>query len=198
MGGMSALDVLLLSNGPAALTDVTAELEAAGHRVVRCHPATATAAWPCAALVGEPCPLEGGVDVALDVRMAVSSGTSPWEDGVACAAREDVPIVLAGRTAMHPFGSHPTLVVEGRERLADAVERAAELARTEREASVQAVCGAPVTLHRDGSHLHVDVFATPATPAERGMLATRAAGAARSITPRATHVTVAVKEPVGA
>lgn len=190
---MTALDVLLLSNGPAALDGVTADLEAAGHRVVRCHPVGTTAAWPCVALVGGPCPLEdAGIDVALDVRTAVSSGTSPWEDGVACARRDGVPLVVAGRTAFQPFADHASVVVEGTADVVAAVEDAAARSRALAEADVEALCGAPVTLTRQGGHLHVQVHEPSDSPRDRAMTASRAAVAARSTAPRASHLTVSL------
>lgn len=190
---MTALDVLLLSNGPAALDGVTADLEAAGHRVVRCHPVGSTSAWPCVALVGGSCPLDGaGVDVALDVRTAVSSGTSPWEDGVACARRDGLPLVVAGRTAFQPFADHASVVVEGIADVVPTVETAAERSRALAEADIEALCGAPVTMSRMGGHVHVQVHVPTGSPRDRSMIATRAAVAARTASPKASHLTVSL------
>lgn len=193
---MTALDVLLLASGPARLDDVRAQLEDAGHRVVRCHPDGAREAFPCDAVAGRGCPLDGaGVDVALDVRSTAWPEPTAWEAGASCARRVGVPLVVAGDTATQPFGEHAEVVLDGRYALGAAVKLAADRARAAREASVEAVCGAPVTLTRDGDRVHVVVHASPEGASARTMLATRAGGAARAVSRGASRLTVSFSAP---
>jgi hypothetical protein len=191
---MTALDVLLLSSGPAALDDVRADLEAAGHRVLRCHDREATAPFPCSAVADHTCPLDGmGADVALDVRWEAAPEPTAWENGVSCARRADVPLVVAGAIAGQPFGDHASVVIDGTATLVAAVEQAAERDRARKEAAIEAACGSPVSLTREGDRVHVVV----ADPALRANVAARAGGAARRLAPGATHVTVSFSPPAG-
>ena len=97
--------VLVLEGEGGAATDAVTELEANGHAVVRCHEPGAPA-FPCAGLAGGGCPLEGdGVDVALTVRSAATGAPSPTEDGIACALRARVPVVVAGAGDANPYAA---------------------------------------------------------------------------------------------
>jgi hypothetical protein len=97
------LDVLLLENRPGVGQTEQAALEAAGHRVHRCHDADDDG-FPCKGMVGERhCPLDEPIDVALLVRRGVSPRPTPFEDGVRCATRHDVPIVEHGSDTLDPF-----------------------------------------------------------------------------------------------
>ncbi len=62
-------------------------------------------AFPCNALVeGQHCPLEtADVDVALDVRARPRSQPAAQEDGVACALRHHIPVVVAGPKVLNPY-----------------------------------------------------------------------------------------------
>lgn len=193
---MTALDVLLLSTGPDRLAEIVADLEAAGHTVVRCHADDAAGAFPCVGLAGPGCPLErGGVDVALDVRTGAWPQPTAWESGAACARRHGVPLVVAGFTADQPFAEHAEVVHEGTYALAAAVRHGADRGRAAREWAVEQVCGAPVTISRQGDRTHVVVHAAPDGVGARTMLATRAGGAARTVTPDAARLTVSFSEP---
>ena len=76
-------------------------LHRAGHSVVTCE---VDEDRRCAGLVGGRCPLERGpVDMALVVRPTATPERLPEEDGVLCAARRRIPLVVAGATARHPY-----------------------------------------------------------------------------------------------
>lgn len=117
------LDVLVLENGRGGARLATEELEAAGHRVHRCHdPAAST--FPCVGIDDRSeCPLEGPVDVALLVRHHIHPHPSALEDGVACAIRAGVPLVEQGPDILDPYAPWLTTRV-GREPVAVACERA--------------------------------------------------------------------------
>jgi len=107
------VDVLVLETEPNAADKVVDQLTDRGHRVSRCH-STERPAFPCRALEGQrPCPLaDPGIDVAVTVR--VNPGTLPslGEDGVACALRARVPLVVAGRATVNPYEDWADDVVE--------------------------------------------------------------------------------------
>ncbi len=96
------MDVLVLETEPGSADWTTDELTDRGHRVSRCHE-PGRPAFPCRALEGQgPCPLsDPGIDVAVTVRAHPGTRPSPREDGVACALRARVPVVVAGRVARH-------------------------------------------------------------------------------------------------
>ncbi len=98
------MKVLVLEAEPGAAEDSVAQLTASGHEVVRCH-AAGEAAFPCVGIdSGGACPLDdGGVDVALTVRRHARSVPTPHEDGVACAIRNRVPLVVTGETSLNPY-----------------------------------------------------------------------------------------------
>jgi hypothetical protein len=101
--------VLMLESEPGAGRGVARDLEGAGHAVVRCHEPDQPG-FPCRA-IGDPlaCPLRDGVvDVAVTVRSAARETPSAGEDGVACALRAGVPLVVAGATAGSPFAEWAT------------------------------------------------------------------------------------------
>jgi hypothetical protein len=121
--------VLLLESEPGVAGDVTTELEDAGHVVVRCREPEHRG-FPCRA-IGDPgaCPLHDGVvDVAVTVRSAASWTPSPGEDGVACALRAGVPLVVAGATAGNPFADWATATT-GFDDVPSVCERAAAAPR---------------------------------------------------------------------
>jgi hypothetical protein len=120
-----SLNVLVLESERGAADDTIRDLEAAGHSVVRCHEG-GVPAFPCAGLTSGQCPLEAGaVDVAVTVRRRPRSQPAPQEDGVSCALRAHVPLVVAGATALNPFDDFATVIVDGTDAVVDACERAA-------------------------------------------------------------------------
>ena len=55
-------------------------------------------------------------------------GPTPFEDGVSCALRHHVPLVVAGTTALNPFDDWTT-VTAGDDDIVEACERAGSAAR---------------------------------------------------------------------
>jgi hypothetical protein len=118
------LNVLVLESDRGAADRAIADLTAAGHRVARCHDGEAPA-FPCAALNGG-CPLRNEtIDVALAVRRHPRLQPAPQEDGVTCALRTHVPLVVAGATALNPFDDYAAAVVRDPDDIVAACERAA-------------------------------------------------------------------------
>jgi hypothetical protein len=115
--------VLALETEPGAADAAIEKLTARGHQVSRCHE-PGRPFFPCRALEGcEPCPLtEPGVDVAVTVRDHPGTLPSLGEDGVSCALRARVPLVVAGRVARNPYEDWADEVVEDRD-AAGACER---------------------------------------------------------------------------
>lgn len=119
---MTLVKVLVLESEPGAARRVEERLHEAGHQTVRCHE-LGLPAFPCNGLIDE-CPLhaDDSVDCALTVRGHVRPSPAPTEDGVACAIREGVPVLAAGRTALNPFA--PWLAADiGEDDVVEAVER---------------------------------------------------------------------------
>jgi hypothetical protein len=105
--------VLVLEAQPGAADRAAAALEAAAHTVDRCHD-VGTTGFPCRA-VDAPgaCPLESQpVAVALTVRPPGSS-IQALEDGVACAIRAHVPLVVAGETDDNPYRRWTAAIAPG-------------------------------------------------------------------------------------
>ena len=119
--------VLVVESDRRAADEAITDLQAAGHRVVRCHEADLPA-FPCNALCDQgSCPLETKerVDVVLDFRAHPYPKPTSFEDGVSCALRHHVPLVVAGTSALNPFDKWTTVIADGH----NAVE-ACELAVT--------------------------------------------------------------------
>ncbi|MGO8875788.1 MAG: hypothetical protein ACLQNG_08500 [Acidimicrobiales bacterium] len=88
-------------------------LEAKGHVIVTCGDGVARSVT-CAALRGEPCPLERDkIDVALHIEGADPPGLA--DEGVLCAIRHFLPLVVASRESgvrSDPFGSWAAAVCD--------------------------------------------------------------------------------------
>jgi hypothetical protein len=119
------MKVLVLESDAHGSDDAVRALEAAGHEVRRCHEPGADA-FPCAALAGRPCPVvDEGIDVAVTVRTRAGERPTLLEDGVACALRAHVPVVVAGEGgAPTPLSDWATEIV-GEADVVDACARAA-------------------------------------------------------------------------
>jgi len=203
------LNVLLLESERRAADMACDALEAAGHAVVRCHePGMPT--FPCNALAeGKACPLEAGVvDVALDVRSRPRSQPSQEEDGVACAIRHGVPLVVAGATVMNPFEDYATATVEAGGDVAAACERAAHAPlRAHTEAAARALRDvldrrelrvAPVVaVRRRHGALLVEVTVADLAESTKSMAAVRMAAALREIDHHARGIDVVFRSPQG-
>jgi hypothetical protein len=193
--------VLVLESDLGAAVVAAAQLEAAGHDVVRCHPEGARP-FPCAALETGHCPLDDGVDVTLTVRARSMGHPAPLEDGVTCALRRHVPVVVAGRTTANPFDRFP-VTVAGVDVVA-ACEQAAAGPLLEHEAIAVrtldetltragvATDDAAASVHRARGRLRVQLRVPPATGArERAMASVRVIGALRAFDTSAAGIDVA-------
>jgi hypothetical protein len=118
--------VLVVGTLPTAIEPAAAQLEHAGHTVVRCHESGA-APFPCLALSeGRACPLEAApVDVAVTVRDRDWPRPSAFEDGAICALRRRIPMVVAGITTSHPFDRWSPATSDDGSTLVEACEAAA-------------------------------------------------------------------------
>jgi hypothetical protein len=118
------LHVLVVESERGAADAAEAQLEAAGHKVLRCREPGAPA-FPCKGVApGNHCPLEEGViDVALDIRPRARSQPAPQEDGVACALRRHIPLVVAGSPLLNPYHEYASEIVSPTADLARVCER---------------------------------------------------------------------------
>lgn len=126
-----SLDVLVLENGPGSAREAVAALEAAGHRVHRCHE-PGEAPFPCKAVLDPAaCPLHGPIDVALLVRHHVHPQPSPLEDGISCAIRAGVPVVEEGPGILDPYEPYITMRLDSSSRrsVAEVCEEAVQVAQ---------------------------------------------------------------------
>jgi hypothetical protein len=102
---------------------VAADLTAAGDQVLFCHQPGAS--WfPCVGLQGGPCPLDLGVEVAVAIREHAARQPTGNESEMSCALRHDLPVVVAGRTALHPFEGFAAVVLDGLDGITEACARA--------------------------------------------------------------------------
>jgi hypothetical protein len=180
-------------------------LAAAGHQVLRFHEPGA-ASFPSAGLDGSGFPLESGVDVAVTVRAHPRSTPAPNEDGVICALRRRVPVVVAGRTLFQPFTGFDVTAVAEDAVLVGAVVSVAAARRPGHEAVAAAeatevleragVTGEPsVVVRRSSLGLDVVLLVPAATPpAARANATVRVTGALREYDRAAAHIDVSVVE----
>jgi hypothetical protein len=198
------MQVLVVESEPGAAALAIEDLERAGHTVHRCHRPGAPA-FPCVALESGDCPLESeGIDAVVTVRGASGIRPTPLEDGVSCALRRRIPVVVAGRTAVHPFETFEASTTT-MDDLVGACERARDTLTLHRAVARDALV---VTLERAGIDAHgvdaevvrrdgrllVRLVLPPQTPAgTRQMAAVRVTGALRKFDQYAGGIDV---EPV--
>ena len=188
------LNVLVLESDPGAATIARHELEGAGHTVRMCHEPGCDA-FPCNALRDDrTCPIVGQpIDVALDIRRRPRTQPTIREDGVACAIREHVPLVVAGPTMFSPFAQYATEMSDDTCDVVAACERAASaplvrhgevagqalVATLERRSSEVDAC---VSVYRREGALFVSVAAAEELDqATKSMIAVRIVAALRAI-----------------
>jgi len=118
--------VLVLESDAHAADKATTRLREAGHDVERCHE-PGLPSFPCNALLGGGiCPLDrDGIDVTVVVRSHPWPRPSALEDGVVCALRRGLPLVVAGRTILNPYDDWAAVVIDGVGGIVAAVEEAA-------------------------------------------------------------------------
>lgn len=202
------LDVLVMESHTGTADLATAALEAAGHRVHRCHE-PGDREFACTELVRPgSCPLNAPIDVALLVRRGVTPTPTVLEDGMRCAIRARVPVVEDGTESLDPFEPWLGRRVVGGD-VVGAVEAAAErafeplerevLQRIEGLLSVAGIASERVTCRvmADWPRLliHLDVAAAIETSVEQA-LAVRALDAVRSRPSTVGSVDVKVRSTV--
>ena len=183
--------VLLLTSDGDAVSDVEAELRAAGYDVRRCVDDDA-APYPCNGL-RDGCPLDvdGGVDVVLDVRRDPFAPPTLREVGVVCAQRSKVPVAVVDVRAEDVVGACERAIDAG---LDDARRAMSEAVRS--VLAVHGIDGSPSSVAVTKRLGDVRVTITvDAPPSVRGMAATRAAAALRRLDDRSTSVEIDVVSP---
>jgi hypothetical protein len=195
--------VLLLETAPGEAAVEVAQLEAAGHEVARCHDA-GDDRFACNGLIeGRQCPLEERVvDVAIVVGDAAATG-SVAHDGVRCALRRHVPLVVAS-DASTPYADFATVVASREDLVAAAEEASASPLRRHGEAAGRSMRSvleahgydpktATVEVIRRGTDLRVTVdTGEPVSRAVADILSVRIVGAVRDVDPYARIIDVTV------
>jgi hypothetical protein len=196
------MEILVTESIAGAAQTASEQLEAAGHRVHRCH-ADAETAFPCVGLVSE-CPLDGeSVDLVLAVRPRVQTRPTDDEIGITCGLRRRIPVAIAGQTLMNPFGAFGAEAIDGD--LVDECERiaasrrpgheavAVEVARTALAASGYATEPSDVSVQRIDGRLRVRVFVPEEVPEPaREIVAVRVVGRLRAFDPYAAGIDIGV------
>jgi hypothetical protein len=198
--------VLVVESEPGAATSAIAELESAGHQVRRCHEPGAPA-FPCVGLDPGRCPLEhDAIDVALTVRPRAHPRPSAFEDGITCALRRHLPVVVAGRTALNPFEQYRVTltatdeIVAACEAAAGGRQPAHEEVGTGMLHQALARAGLPVegtavSVRRSGNGLQVTLRVPAETcKHERDIAAVRVIGAIRAFDRYAPGIEISCEE----
>lgn len=196
--------VLVVESDRDSAHKAIVDLQAAGHRVVRCHEADLPA-FPCNALCDNgTCPIETteSVDVVLDHRAHPYPRPTAFEDGVSCALRRHIPLVVTGTSALNPFDKWTTAVataddvVETCERAASApLPRLADPARAEvqRRIDPSMASEVDVVVRRRGGQLDATIQMPNDTDDDRdGELAVAVAGVLREHDRHVSRINVAV------
>lgn len=187
---MSGLDVLVVESTPGAARREVEALEAAGHRVHRCHEPGGDG-FPCRAVTHHECPLDDGVDVGLLVRHRVTPRPTDREQGVGCLIRAGIPLVEDGPAVLDPYEDHLDGRVSGdvvaecaaaADRADDRI-RASIMGRIARllEAAGIAAGDVAVGLARRGRDLRVELHGPPAPRPVQNALAVRVLDAVASV-----------------
>lgn len=200
------MKILVLETDRRASDDAVAALTAAGHDVLRCHDRDHPA-FPCRALCddGDDCALDGWVDVALTVRAHPYPRPTPSEDGVTCAIRHHIPLVVAGTPALNPFAKWTTDVADS-DNVVEVCEAAAaaplrdhsRLATAEARRLIELEGLSPdavgAVAHRAAGRILVDVTVPPEADRRLGdVMAVRIAGVVRALDAYAGVIDVRVQ-----
>jgi hypothetical protein len=199
--------VLVLEGERGAADEAAMQLAESGYEVARCHDPGA-APFPCKGMVDdEKCPLDHEhVDVAVVIRREAGGEPVAGEDGVRCALRRYIPLVVAGDVSASPYVDWAAVVQEGTDGLADAVTDAA-LAPLRRHAdaarrSFRAVLEhhgvdaalAEAHVRRVGPDLHITLRTnTSLDKTVSEMASVRAVGAVRDVDPYPRVIDVSVE-----
>lgn len=196
------MQVLVTESITGAARPATAQLEAAGHRVLRCHD-NASTPFPCSGLTAE-CPLDTGtVDLVLAVRPHVQPRPAAGEVGVICGLRRRIPIAVAGQPVMNPFESLGAVTV-GLDMIGDC-ERVAASRRPDHERvaaevardtlAVEGFGAEPfvVSVRRIDGRLRVQVLVPAVVPDDvRRLVAVRVVGRLRTYDTSAAGIDIGV------
>jgi hypothetical protein len=201
------LEVLVVESERGASQAVIDDLETAGHRVHRCHdPGRPT--FPCNGLdATSSCPLDvAAIDVAVTVRGVPRSQPAVLEDGLTCAIKHHIPVVVSGRTALHPYEGYAAETVPVGEVVA-AVERATKREMPEHQITARAALdvalrqrglspgSGDVRVERRMRGLHATVELPPDLDSrDFDMVAVRVMGALRAADRTAEFIDVAVAD----
>lgn len=175
------MEILMSHVRDAEARTVAGELRSHGHTVVTCDDESSVYAFCCAALRGDPCPIEfGHVDAVVHVTEDVATEPAITDEGVLCALRQHIPLVVVteGGSVVTPphtaFASWAAAVcglARLEETLADVAGRPLELhsvAACEAANDVLAVHGIDASydaeVRREGGHLHIDLVAAGEVP----------------------------------
>ena len=198
--------VLVVESDRRAADKAITDLQAAGHRVVRCHEVDLPA-FPCSALCNPgTCPIESneGVDVVLDYRARPYPKPTAFEDGVSCSLRHHIPLVVAGTSALNPFDKWTTAIASDDD-IVSACERAAALpverlaapardeVRNQLRLQPAAAEQSDVVVHRSNGQLDATIYLPDSADDIDGALAVAVAGVLRAHDRFASRVNVAVQ-----
>ncbi len=202
------MHVLVMESTPGAAQVAISDLEQAGHHVHRCHEA-GDRPFPCTGLASGSCPLETApIDVVVTVRDHPRVQPSPIEDGVVCALRRRVPVVVSGQALMNPFEALGAVasdddVVAACESVARGPQaghtNCAQLALAELlELHGFGADQGDVSVCRADGRLEVRVVVDPAVPQPiRRMAAVRITGGLRTYDPYAAGIDISCEERSG-
>lgn len=175
---------------------VAAELTHAGHQVVRCV-AEDGPAFPCHGLTeGSSCPVDGVVDVVVTVRNHPYPRRTAREDGVVCALRRHIPLVVTGTQPINPFAEWTTVHAEHDVVAACEDAAAAPLRRHSEIATAEVVRllgdeTAGAVAHRRGKRIVVTLnLPDSVTNEEAHRIAVRVAAAVHGFDPHAANLDV--------
>ena len=197
--------VLVVEEVPGDAAVASQALVAAGHEITSCH--RNGSAFPCRGIGASPeCPIEAeGVDVALLVRSLPGSQPTAREDGVRCALRRHIPLVIAGEVDQSPYSSMATAVETDLDRAPAAVEAAAaaplpfhgdvasDALRTVLTAEGLSAEGADATVRRHGTQLLVTL--RPGVDVDQKVVeiaAIRVLASVRALDPHASMIDVSL------
>ncbi|MEP6622915.1 MAG: hypothetical protein ABJC79_00585 [Acidimicrobiia bacterium] len=203
------MHVLVMESSPGVARVAISDLERAGHHVHRCHE-VGDRPFPCRGLASGACPLEiAPIDVVVTVRDHPRVQPSPIEDGVVCALRRRVPVVVSGQPLMNPFESLGAVASDGDDVVA-ACENVARGPQVGHSTRAQAALDELLELHGFGTtqgdvsvcradgRLEVRVRVDPAVPQPiRRMAAVRITGGLRTYDPYAAGIDVSCEERSG-
>jgi len=201
--------VLVLEGDGKSSAGVVEELTAAGLEVARCSDEGGPA-FPCNGLMaGRTCPLENHAVSAVVVTTqpeAHSDDLAPHEEGVRCALRQYIPVVLVGDQTDSPLAPYATTIAADADALLPALHEAVEARLPQHEAVATdmfrwvldthglADVGASVRASRGDRGVRLTLYPSEAIPAKVAEVAgVRVAGAVRALDSHSPMFAVSVE-----